>query len=147
MDELWGSLLGNAVGAVAGALAGAAVTWVVARRKRVVWELEHVRGEQWTLSYRGRRTAWDAKVRPVMSPSATARAQAGSPPITTVYGDWVRGDRAKISNFESGEELYLEWFDRRKRTARIQTREAQSRYEVVAAQVSDVAITKMATVG
>lgn len=147
MDELWGSFLGNAVGAGASALAGAAVTWLIARRKRTVWVLEHVRGEQWTLSYRGRRPAWDAKILPALTPSISARMLAGGPQFTAVYGDWVRGDQAKISNFESGEELTLTWFDRRKRAASIQTREAQSRYEVVAAQVRNVGLSRMASVG
>lgn len=147
MDELWGSVVGNIASAGAAAVAGSVITWFVARRRRAVWVLEHVRGEQWTLSYRGRRPAWDAHIGQTITETVSARMFAGGPNLTTVYGDWVRGDQAKISNFERGEELTLRWFDGKKRAASIQTREGQSRYEVVAAEVRDVALSRMAAVG
>lgn len=147
VDDWWGSLAANIISPVVVGAVSAAVTWYVARRKRAVWVLEHVRAEEWTLAYRGRRIAWDVKVGQTLTQTATERMINGGPQMSVVYGDWARDDRTRISNFERGEELTLRWHDGVRRVASVQTREGQNRYEVAAADVRRDPAMRLARVG
>ncbi|MDQ1111184.1 hypothetical protein QE418_000632 [Microbacterium testaceum] len=137
MDEWWGSLTLNVASALVIAAFSSAVTWYLARRKRAVWILEHVRGENWTLTYRGRRAAWDVQIGQTISPTVSARLYGDNPkpPLSAAFSDWTKDCRTQLGNFERGEELTLTWHDHGRRRASIQTRESQSRYEVAAADV------------
>jgi len=134
VEEWWGSLASDIVGQVILLLVTSSVTWYFARRNRAVWVLEHVRDEDWTLTYRGWRTAWDVQISQFVSPRVSARIADGKE-FRPVRSDWQRDDRTMVNGFQRGEELTLMWYDRRRRVASIQTRESESRYEVSAADV------------
>lgn len=100
-----------------------------------MWVLEHVRDEEWTLTYRGRRPAWDVGIGQTLTSANAARQLETGTALQTVFADWVKGNRHKVKNFARGEELTLRWHDRGRRLATVQTRESQSRYEVLAGEV------------
>lgn len=87
------------------------------------------------MTYRGRRPALDVQIGQTLTSQNSARQMETGTALQTVFTDWVEGNRHKVSHFVRGEELTLRWHDRGRRLARVQTRESQSRYELLAGEV------------